>query len=80
MNMQNQHTSLKVLNNLDCAAAPCMLVLTTSLARDLELPGFPTTKSGIRSSMHITIINTFSLKAMFRAMLGPSFSSSRTAL
>ena len=40
-------------------------------ARDLELPGLPTRKRGIRSSMQIAIIKTFSRRAAFLAMLGP---------
>ena len=40
-------------------------------ARDLELPGLPTRKRGIRNSMQIAIIKTFSLRAAFLAMLGP---------
>ena len=72
-------TCLKFLKSLDLAASPCMLSATTVLARDLELPGLPTTNSGILSSMHTTIMNTFSLRAVFRAMLGPSFNSLSTA-
>ena len=44
-------------------------------AKDFELPGFPTTNNGIRSSTQITIINTFSHKALFRAMLPLSSNS-----
>ena len=40
-------------------------------ARDLELPGLPTRKRGIRNSMQIAIIKTFSRRAAFLAMLGP---------
>ena len=40
-------------------------------ARDLELPGFPTRKRGIRSSIHIAIMKTFSWRAAFLAMFGP---------
>ena len=72
-------TCLKVLNSSDLAASPCILSATTVFARDLELPGLPTTNSGILSSMHTTIMNTFSLKAVLRAMLGPSANSLRTA-
>ena len=72
-------TCLKVLNSLDLAASPCMLSATTVLASDLELPGLPTTNSGILSSMQTTIMNTFSLRAVFRAMLGPSSNSLSTA-
>lgn len=72
-------TCLKFLNSLDLAASPCMLSATTVLAKDLELPGFPTTNSGILSSMHTTIMNTFSLRAVFRAMLRPRSNSLSTA-
>ena len=41
------------------------------LAKDLELPGLPTKKRGIRSSMHTAIMKMFSLRAAFRAMFGP---------
>ena len=72
-------TCLKFLNSIDLAASPCMLSATTVLAKDLELPGLPTTNSGILTSMHTTIMNTFSLRAVFRAMLGPSSNSFSTA-
>ena len=72
-------TCLKLLNSLDLAASPCMLSATTVLAKDLELPGFPTTNSGILSSMHTTIMNTFSLKAVFGAIFGPKVNSLSTA-
>ena len=72
-------TCLKVLKSSDLAASPCMLSATTVLAKDLELPGLPTTNSGILSSTHTTIMNTFSLKAVFLAMLGPSSNSLSTA-
>ena len=45
---------------------------TMDLAKDFELPGFPTTNRGILSSMHTAIMNTFSLRAALRAMFGPS--------
>jgi len=66
------YTCLKVLKRSDLEASPSMLSATTVLARDLELPGLPTTNSGILSSIHTTIINTFSLKAVLRAMLRPN--------
>ena len=72
-------TCLNVLKSCDRAASPCMLSWTTVLANDLELPGLPTTNKGILSSMQITIMKTFSLSAVLRAMFGPSSSSSRTA-
>ena len=46
---------------------------TIDFARDFELPGFPTRNSGILSSIQTAIMNTFSLRAAFLAMLGPSF-------
>lgn len=48
-------------------------------AKDFELPGFPTTNSGILSWIHTTIMNTFSLRAALRAMLGPSTMFERNA-
>ena len=72
-------TCLNVLKSCDRAASPCMLSWTTVLANDLELPGLPTTNKGILSSMQITIMKTFSLSAVLRAMFAPSSSSSRTA-
>ena len=72
-------TCLKVLNRSDFDASPSILSATTVLAKDLELPGLPTTNSGILSSMHTTIMNTFSLKAVLRAMFWPNSSSSKTA-
>ena len=72
-------TCLKVLKSSDFAASPCMLWATTVFAKDLELPGFPTTNNGILSSIHTTIMNTFSLKAVLRAILGPSSNSFSTA-
>ena len=72
-------TCLNVLKRSDLEASPSMLSVTTVLASDLELPGLPTTNNGILSSIHTTIMNTFSLKAVLRAMLSPSFSSFSTA-
>ena len=51
-----------------------MASVTTVLARDLELPGLPTKKSGMRKSMQVTIMNAFSHSASFFAMFGPSSS------
>ena len=51
---------------------PFMDSATIDFAKDFELPGFPTTNSGILSSMHTAIMNTFSLRAALRAMFGPS--------
>lgn len=73
MNYIVYFTCLKFWNNDDDEAAPCIESATMDLARDLELPGFPTKKSGIFSSMQTTIINTFSLKAVLRAIFGGSF-------
>ena len=64
-------TCLNPFNRSDLEACPCMQLATIDLARDLELPGFPTRKRGIRSSMHTVIIKIFSLRAAFRAMFGP---------
>ena len=55
------------------AVLPNMESDTIDLASDLELPGLPTKKRGILNSIHIAIIKTFSLRAAFLAMLGPSF-------
>jgi len=54
-------TDLRVWYSSERARSPCMASATILLASDLELPGLPTRNSGIRSSMHITIMNTFSL-------------------
>ena len=62
-------TCLKFLNKAECEDFPCMLSRTIVFARDLELPGFPTTNNGILSSMQITIMKTFSPRAVFLAML-----------
>ena len=52
---------------------------TMDFAKDLELPGLPTTNRGILSSTHTAIMNTFSLKAALRAMFGPSTMLERNA-
>lgn len=52
----------------DC---PRIELATMVLAKDLELPGFPTRNNGILSSMHTVIMKTFSRRAAFFAMLGP---------
>ena len=57
-----------------------MWVEITSLAKDFELPGLPTTKSGIRNSVQTAIMNTFSLNAAFRAMFLPSSMLYKNAL
>ena len=67
-------TSLACLNPLKSSeldAVPCMEDCTMDLARDLELPGLPTRKRGIRFSMQIAIMKTFSRRAAFLAMFGP---------
>ena len=69
-----RYVSLACLNPLSSSeldAVPCMEDCTMDLARDLELPGLPTRKRGIRSSMHIVIMKTFSRRAAFLAMFGP---------
>ena len=64
-------TCLNPRSSSDLEAVPCMEAWTMDFARDLELPGFPTRKRGIRSSMQIAIMKTFSLRAAFLAMFGP---------
>ena len=72
--MQHVHcTCLKCWNNEFDDAAPCIESATMDLAKDLELPGFPTKKSGIFNSIQTTIINTFSLKAALQATKGGIF-------
>ena len=66
--MHNNKTFLNSLSLSLVDSSPCIEFETIDFARDFELPGFPTRKRGIRSSMHITIINTFSLRAALRAM------------
>ena len=63
---------LNPLSSSELDALPCMEDCTMDLASDLELPGFPTRKSGIRNSMQITIMKTFSRRAAFLAMFGPN--------
>ncbi len=65
-------TSLNSFSNSEFDVCPRIDEATTDLARDLELPGFPTRKRGILSSMQIVIMKMFSLRAAFRAMLWPS--------
>ena len=45
-----------------------MASITRAFDRDLELPGFPTTKRGILFSMHTIIMKMFSFRALFLAM------------
>jgi hypothetical protein len=49
-----------------------MLVDITSFAKDLELPGLPTTNNGMRNSVQTAIMKTFSLRAVFLAMFSAS--------
>ena len=71
-------TCLRFLNNADdLADSPCIASATIVFANDLELPGFPTRNRGMRSSIHTTIMKTFSFKAALRAMLSSSLTWSR---
>lgn len=70
-------TCLKFRNICETDDVPCMISATMVFARDLELPGFPTKKRGIRSSMETTIMNTFSLRALFFAMFLSKLTFSR---
>lgn len=69
-------TSFSVLKRSPEDRFPCMVSATMALARDLEEPGLPTRKSGMRSSTHTTIMNTFSFRAWLRAIFSPSFTFS----
>ena len=71
-------TCLNPLSNSVIEAAPCIEVCTMDLARDLELPGLPTRNRGIRNSMQIAIMKTFSLRAAFLAMFGPRIMLSKS--
>lgn len=70
-------TCLKFRNICETDDVPCMISATMVFARDLELPGFPTKKRGIRSSMETTIMNTFSLRALFFAIFLSKLTFSR---
>ncbi len=70
-------TCLSFLKSSDPDASPCIDFEMTVLARDFELPGLPTKNRGMRSSMQINIMKTFSLRALFRAMNASSSTSSR---
>ena len=59
-------------------ACPCIDEATIAFASDFELPGFPTRKRGILSSMQIAIMKMFSRRAAFLAMFGPSCILSRS--
>ena len=61
-------TCFKFLNISLSELPAFMLVDITSFAKDLELPGLPTTNNGMRSSVQIAIINTFSLRGIFLAI------------
>lgn len=62
------HTCLSFLKKSVRAEMPCIASSTTVFASDLEDPGLPTRKRGMRSSVHTTIINTFSFSALLRAI------------
>ena len=70
---EKPQTSLKSFNSSDSDVLPSIELATIDLARDFELPGFPTRNNGIRNSMQITIMNTFSRRAAFFAMFDPNF-------
>ena len=76
INNYPQLTSLKFLNKGELDELPCMLSWMMVLANDFELPGLPTMKSGIRSSIQITIIKIFSQRASFFAMFSFTCKSS----
>jgi hypothetical protein len=61
-------TCFKFLKSSLCELPAFMLVDITSFAKDLELPGLPTTNNGMRSSVQMAIMKTFSLSAVFLAM------------
>ena len=67
-NVKESRTCFKFLNSLLCELRAFMLVDITSFAKDLELPGLPTTNNGMRNSVQIAIMKTFSLRAVFLAM------------
>ena len=69
-------TCLSCLNSSLWADVPCIASDTMVFAKDLDDPGLPTRNSGIRSSMHTTIINTFSFRAWLRAILSSSLTLS----
>ena len=71
-------TCLNPLSSSELEAVPCMEVCTIDLARDFELPGLPTRNRGIRNSMQIAIMKTFSRRAAFLAMFGPRIMLSRS--
>ena len=64
-------TCLNPRSSSELEVVPCIEACTMDFARDLELPGLPTRKRGIRSSMQTAIMKTFSLRAAFLAMFGP---------
>ena len=66
-------TSLKSFNNAFWERFPHIESAMIDFASDLELPGFPTRKRGILSSMHTAIMNIFSRRAAFLAIFIPIF-------
>ena len=62
-------TSLNFFSREVAEFFPLMDSLMIDLARDFELPGFPTRKRGILNSTQMAIMNTFSRRAAFLAML-----------
>ena len=71
----NVLTCFSFLHSLLDDDAPCIEFSIIDFARDFELPGFPITNRGIFSSIHTSIIKTFSLRATLRAMFLGMFSS-----
>ena len=63
-----KYVSFKFWYNSDRELRPIMARDTIDLASDFELPGLPTMNSGMRSSMQIIIMNTFSSRAELRAI------------
>ena len=70
-------TCFNFLKSSEPDASPCMALDMTVFAKDFELPGLPTRNNGMRSSMQINIMKTFSFSALFRAMNGSNSTSSR---
>lgn len=82
INMSNKNeeflsTCLKFRNTGEADEFPCIISATMVFASDFELPGLPTRNSGIRSSIETTIMNTFSLRALFFAMFLSKLTFSR---
>lgn len=70
-------TCLKFRNSGETDEFPCIISATMVFASDFELPGLPTRNRGIRSSIETTIMNTFSLRALFFAMFLSKLTFSR---